>query len=191
MIAAVIFLIATRLVISKTLQGFELAVFNAIYGLPHWLRSLMLAITQAGSTWMVIIAACIFAMRRRMKVALQVILVGIITFATVELVKALVARPRPFILLEHVESRERFVTGMGFPSGHAAVTTAVALVVLRYVPRQWRWTLLVWVGLVSISRIYLGVHSPLDIVGGIALGTVVAEYFWLVWPNILRRFKYV
>jgi len=63
-----------------------------------------------------------------------------------------------------------------FPSGHAmgSATLAVALILLLW-PTRWRWLTLIgsvlFVALVGLSRVYLGVHYPSDILAGWAAGT--------------------
>ncbi len=82
-------------------------------------------------------------------------------------------RPRPAELVQTIHQRDLFVSGLGFPSGHTALATVISLVLVPFLPRKWRWLPVVWIGLVGLSRVYLGVHAPLDIVGGFALGLAV------------------
>ncbi|MGD9694242.1 MAG: phosphatase PAP2 family protein [Thermoleophilia bacterium] len=63
-----------------------------------------------------------------------------------------------------------------FPSGHAATAFAAAVVVGAAHPRL-RAPLLALAGMVALSRIYLGVHYPLDVAAGGALGVATA---WIV-----------
>src|SRR5690554_813660 len=59
--------------------------------------------------------------------------------------------------------------GHGFPSGHAQSATTFWGVAARYVARPWFTVLaVVLIVLISVSRMYLGVHLPVDIVGGLA-----------------------
>ena len=93
------------------------------------------------------------------------------------LVKALVARPRPGYC--PATSAGRFPDGCGTPYGffsaHAANTFCFAILIGRILGRRWlQIVLLVWAALVSYSRIYLGFHFPLDVAVGIIWGICVA-----------------
>jgi undecaprenyl-diphosphatase len=61
----------------------------------------------------------------------------------------------------------------GFVSSHAANTFGISMFISLLLQKHIRWIfwpMMVWAGIVSYSRIYLGVHFPLDILGGAALG---------------------
>lgn len=62
----------------------------------------------------------------------------------------------------------------GFVSSHATNTFSLAVFIGILLSRQWLIFLLLWAALVSYSRVYIGVHYPLDILGGAVLGTVIA-----------------
>ncbi len=70
----------------------------------------------------------------------------------------------------------RLVTqeGYSFPSGHAQGSTAFWGFLALKIKKPWAyWFAAVMVALISISRIYLGVHWPIDIVGGLAIGLIL------------------
>ena len=145
-------------------------------GLTAFLRSM----TQCGSAFVVIplvLAVGFFARRHggswRPQGFLAVVVLGATLTST--LVKVLVARPRP--------GTGALVKALGyaFPSGHstaaAAAWPAAALVLGSLTRRPVRRVLLAVVAvlvvvLVGISRIYLGVHAPTDVLGGWALGAL-------------------
>ena len=66
------------------------------------------------------------------------------------------------------------VGGLSFVSGHAVIVTAVAGLLTPILPRRWKWVPWVVVVLNGVTRIYVGAHNPLDIVGGIGVGLVIA-----------------
>ncbi|MBS3806639.1 MAG: phosphatase PAP2 family protein [Bacteroidales bacterium] len=62
----------------------------------------------------------------------------------------------------------------GFVSSHAANTFAMAFFTSKlFKNRYYSWAIFIWAAVVSYSRIYLGVHYPLDIIGGALLGIVL------------------
>src|SRR5204862_8021124 len=64
--------------------------------------------------------------------------------------------------------------GFGYPSGHSAVSAALAFAALPYLPARWRWWVLVVPVIVGFARVYVGAHLPLDVVGGWAIGIACA-----------------
>lgn len=67
-----------------------------------------------------------------------------------------------------------------FISGHAASSFSIATLAFLYLRRKMRWTylLLIWPIFFSASRLYLGVHYPLDIIAGMFIGIVFARIFY-------------
>ena len=76
----------------------------------------------------------------------------------------------------------------GFISGHAANFTGLTFFICSFLKLEKKWCLLMalWALLICYSRIYLGVHYPGDILGGITLGILVG---WLTSFLIKRFFK--
>jgi undecaprenyl-diphosphatase len=86
-------------------------------------------------------------------------------------------RLRPFANLVDVHQLiSKGATENSFPSGHAAVAFALAFTIF-FADREWGWAFLVIATLVSLGRVFVGVHYPLDVVGGFFIGLLVA---WLV-----------
>ncbi len=79
---------------------------------------------------------------------------------------------RPARYLDDVRIRGRPQRGLGYPSGHAAVATALALVTARS-PRA-RLLSIAVAALVGGGRMYIGAHLPLDVAGGLAIGAGAA-----------------
>jgi len=104
--------------------------------------------------------------------------------------KQLFARERP-TLWESIAPEGTY----SFPSGHAmgSITLAMVLVLLAWHTR-WRWwvavPMAVFVAMVGLSRVYLGVHYPSDILAGwaVAIGWTVGAYL-LVFPHGQRPWQ--
>ena len=96
-------------------------------------------------------------------------------------IKPLVLRYRP-THNEYISPMIHLVNGYtgglyGFISSHAAnvfALTTFLVIILREAKYKWLWVLWVWATLVSLSRIYLGVHYPSDILGGAIAGMFFA-----------------
>jgi undecaprenyl-diphosphatase len=87
-----------------------------------------------------------------------------------KVVKRFVERGRPSDVLDDVVVRGAAPHGLGFVSGHIAVVTSLALVAWPWLPRWGRWAAGLAVAACSFTRMYVGAHLPLDMVGGAALG---------------------
>ena len=75
----------------------------------------------------------------------------------------------------------------GFVSSHAANTFALASSLFFIYDKKRRaliFIMLSWAGLVSISRVYLGVHYPSDVIGGALLGCVISTFIYFISRKI-------
>jgi len=104
-------------------------------------------------------------------------------------IKKLINEPRPIAML-HGQLHQRVVeTGPGFPSGHETAATALALTLWFVLPPKWRWLSAAWIIVVAWSRLYLGVHTPVDIIGGFAIGLMAVCFVRLLPASLARKLK--
>jgi undecaprenyl-diphosphatase len=89
-----------------------------------------------------------------------------------EILKFAFARPRPGITLKFIPLIDA-PQSFAFPSGHATFFFAVVVAVWFY-NRKWGNWFLIAAALISIARVFVGVHWPLDVVGGAVVGIVGA-----------------
>lgn len=166
-------LVTSALASGQRLSLIEADVLAIVYGVPAFLGPLFYAVTQLGSVGAiagVVIAALVL---KRRTLAALLLANSLMAYVGAALLKEIIARPRPAVLIPGIVARFDYADGFGFPSGHTAIATALALTLLPYVQPRYRWLLWLWIMVVGISRMYLGVHAPLDIVGGFCIGVIV------------------
>jgi undecaprenyl-diphosphatase len=143
-----------------------------------WLTAIAVDVTALGSiTLVTLFAALMFvvllALRNRIG-ALQLAIASIGAAFWTEVTKNIIERARPEVIPRLVE-----VSGSSYPSGHslAATSTYFTIAILvghRLESAPARIAILAMAGLmivlVAFSRVYLGVHYPTDVAGGVALG---------------------
>lgn len=97
------------------------------------------------------------------------------------LLKNLVARIRPYHVIEGLQPLVKKPREFSFPSGHAGSSFASACILFRKLPKKYGIWALVLAALISVSRIYVGVHYPTDILAGVITG-ILYSYLgqWLV-----------
>lgn len=88
--------------------------------------------------------------------------------------KHLIARPRPYDAFPDVINALARESSFSFPSGHSAASFACSVVYLKLLPRKAGVPLFVLAVLVALSRIYLCVHYPSDVLAGVIIGVVCA-----------------
>ena len=153
----------------------ELGIIEWMQGASPMLDPLMISVTYAASNatiWLIAAFLMTCSMRYR-RIGVAVIVALAVTYIVVDLVmKPVFDRPRPF----EVEDLVPIVdppTSASFPSGHTAHSFAAAFCIFYY-NRRWGIPALAFASLVGVSRIYLGVHWPTDVLAGVIVGVAVA-----------------
>ena len=140
-----------------------------------WLNPIFEGLSYAGRLgllWLVLAAVLCAVYRRWGTFFLTVAAVALADMVTLA-VKRLVDRPRPFIRYAEPKVLVPIPHDQSFPSGHSATSFAAATMLSLAFP-GFAPVLLVLAAAVAYSRVYVGVHYPLDVIGGAALGALVA-----------------
>src|SRR5204862_4320808 len=127
---------------------------------------------RLGLLWLVL-AAVLSAMYRRWGVLLLTVVAVALADWTSMVIRALVDRPRPPLRYPEPKTLVPLPHDASFPSGHAATSFAAATM-LSFAFPAFAPALLILAAAVAFSRVYVGVHYPLDVIGGAALGALVA-----------------
>ena len=154
----------------------------------------MRVITHLGDKaifWVVLaLILMVFRKTRRMGVTCAAaILIGYIVSNLI--IKNLAARVRPYELIEGLERIVGAPKDTSFPSGHATNSLAGAWVIFRMAKPRYGVPALVLAVLISLSRLYVGVHYPTDVLAGAVIGILSAVCALRAVPALARRFPAV
>ena len=186
-IALIIVVLSAVPIERNSITSLERSIFEAINGLPDALNVFFTPVMQVGGLLAVPVVALIayLAFRSR-RVALDLAMGGSLAWVVARIVKEVFARGRPDDLLSIVVVRGPTDSGYGFISGHAAVAAALATIAAAYLGPRGKTLVIAIAAVVAVARIYVGVHLPLDVAGGAAMGWAVGSLVhFLVLPEVL------
>lgn len=100
-------------------------------------------------------------------------------FLTNLTLKDLFARPRPYTVSPELVTLIEKLSSYSFPSGHTSVSFSGALVLYRMMPKKVGIPAIILAAMIGFSRLYVGVHYPTDVLGGIVVGIIAstASYY--------------
>ena len=139
---------------------------------------------NAGVIWIVLSVGLLIPKKTRRVGALA--LVSLVFSALIDnvILKNVVARTRPYDVIEGLTSLVGAQKDYSFPSGHTGSAFAAAVVMFLRLPKKCGIPILVFACLMGLSRLYVGVHYPSDVLGGALIGTGIAlltHWFGTVW----------
>ncbi len=110
--------------------------------------------------------------RRIFPIASACVISGLLGDFMKDYLKKLIMRPRPFLDVPSLVPAIKPPKSFSFPSGHTTLAFSVAFIISRILPKRYSIPAFLIAALVAFSRLYLGVHYPSDILGGICAGYV-------------------
>ena len=183
----------------EPIQGFD---EQALVWIAQNIRSsvldpIVIFYTKLGNVGLlfIVLTLALLAFKATRKAGLSSVCAMLIGLVVVNLtVKPLVARPRPWDAMTDFVS---LVTekDFSFPSGHTTVAFAFALAVCLVEPRRWMKITAVCIAvLMGLSRLYVGVHFPTDVLAGAVFGSLsglagawVVKIVWARWGSRLEK----
>lgn len=110
---------------------------------------------------------------RRVGCMLTAALLGTLLINNI-ILKNLVARTRPYEVVEGLTYLVKKPSDFSFPSGHAGCAFSAACIMFRRLPKRYGVSALVLAIFISLSRLYVGVHYPSDVLFGVISGIVIS-----------------
>jgi undecaprenyl-diphosphatase len=190
--AALVVLVVTTVLVIDPPSEWEVSLFRAANDLPRQGEWALWPLQQAGMALAVPAGAIVlFFIVRHWRPPVTLVAGGIVFgWAGAKVVKEIVGRGRPAELLADVQRGFTVpLSGIGYPSGHAVVVFTLAVVFSPYVPRWLRLSLYGLGVIVAFSRVYVGAHMPLDVIGGAAYGIVIGSVVNLVSGIVAEKAK--
>lgn len=173
--AAAVLAVSWRRAGSLQVGPVEERIFRRVNGLSDALHPPVWAVMQAGSLAAVFVVPAALMGQDENQRAVVAFGVGFLMWLGVKEGKHLVGRGRPAAHLADVRVRGEDQTGLGYPSGHAAVSLSLALVATGAAGVPIAMAAIGVAAITGAARMYVGAHLPLDVVGGFAIGLITAE----------------
>ncbi len=187
-LAGIVLFLLGQLIVLSGVGDLEIFTFRVFNSLPGFLSPIFVLISLFGTVGFIFVATFIALIRRHYSHALKFLLAGGSAWLVTKWLKGFELRARPSEILPNVQLREQLESVIGYPSGHAAVATAIGVVAYLYTPKRLH-PLITWmIILVCLSRLYLGMHLPVDIMGGFGVGLVIASFLNYVFGDTQGKF---
>lgn len=156
-----------------------------------FLDKIMIFITSMGDIGFIWILIATFLIINKKYRSIGLVVLCAVTIQSIlgeVIIKNIVQRERPFLVLENINLIIKAPNSYSFPSGHTAAGIAAALTMIYYFGKK-ASIFLVLALLIAFSRVYLYVHYPTDIIGGILLGALGAYIAIMIGRkfNVVRK----
>lgn len=160
----------------RGVPAWDRAIFSAVNTLPDALAPIVWAPMQAGALGAPLAVGALLLVRRGPRDAARTAATGVLAWGAAKVVKRWVGRDRPDEHVDHARLRVGSADkGLGYPSGHAAVAVTLMSAIPEPAHPAWRTVGVLLALTVGASRVYVGAHYPLDVIGGWILGATILD----------------
>jgi hypothetical protein len=158
------------------LQAWDIRLIQLLQDCGDWMKPVMEFFTSLGypQAYMVIVAMVYWSFDRKLGIRMAIFLP--LLSSVNSLLKIAIHAPRPYWISNEIKAIHASA-GYGMPSGHAQAST-VWLLASSYLRKRWFWiSALCIIFMIGLSRVYLGVHSPTQVITGWAVGIIALICF--------------
>ena len=186
--------------LNTTFANFDQSITTAVHKLYEscgsWMTSVMelISLLGKGGIALIVLSLVLLVIRKTRRFGTAMLLGLAIGAVVVNLwLKVVIARPRPYadingfyyplwqMMGSHIES------DYSFPSGHTNAAFACMVPAFLLGKKSWSWLCLLFAFLMGVSRIYLVVHYPSDVLGGLIMGTIAGLLGVLIMKHLPEK----
>lgn len=176
----------------ETLAGIDgnMLLFIQDHIRQTWMDGFWTSITHLGDggmIWIVLALILLIPKQTRKAGAAALIALALGALVTNVALKNVIARVRPYEVVEGLRLMIERQHDFSFPSGHTCASFAAAFALWLSIPRKWGTVCMILAVLISLSRLYVGVHYPSDVLGGMVIGLAAGWCGWKVMEKCRNR----
>lgn len=191
--------------LNTTFYGFDHAILSVLHELAlltngnlNWLFKFISLFAEKG-LFLILLSICLMLFKKTRKFGICMFgAIGAGAIITNFILKDMIARPRPYMsgILEYKDwwqyAGKVTESDFSFPSGHTTAMTAAMMSLVFMAKTKNKYWCILFILLMGISRNYLMVHYPTDVIGGMIsglIGATVAYFITLLIYKILDKYK--
>ena len=144
---------------------------------------------DGGVFWIVLsLVLCIFKKTRKAGFcALGALLLSVIINNAI--LKNAIGRIRPYEIIAGLDCLVKHAKDASFPSGHTGASIAAAVAYLKELPKKYSIPAFILAVLISLSRLYVGIHYPTDVIAGAITGAALGLLSCFIVNLVIKKWK--
>ncbi|MDD2971251.1 MAG: phosphatase PAP2 family protein [Lachnospiraceae bacterium] len=138
---------------------------------------------NGGAVW-IILSVVLLLNRKTRKIGMMSMMALAGSFLINNLIlKNIVERVRPYEVITNLHLLVNRAKDFSFPSGHTGSSFAAAFIFYQELPGKYGIPAMILAGLMGISRLYIGIHYPSDVLAGVVTGIAIAVFVRMMFYN--------